>query len=216
MNQVIFDDVASFSEWGMICTSLIVDDPEPKESYVDIPFGDGSIDLTEAVTGEVSYKNRTLEATFAFKGPRSEWEPLKRKIRLYLHGKRRKIEATELPEHYLVGRCRTSFEQDGAILRMNVSATCEPYLYKKLQTVYNVTIDETGTKTITCANSRQRVIPIINTTDTTNVQFGPVSFLIGSGVHRLTNLILKEGDNVIVLTAAEGTSIKIEYREGAL
>ena len=216
MNQLIFDEVASFSQWGMFCTSLIIEEPEPKESYVDIPFGDGALDLTESLTGEVTYKNRLLEATFAYNGPVNQWEPLKRQIRAHLHGKRRRIEATELMEHFLVGRCRTAFERDGMILRLTVSAICEPYQYKKLKTVYHVTLDETETKTITCANARQRVIPILTTSDTLDIVFNDSSFSVGAGVHQLTNLIFDEGDNVLTLSAAEGTTVIIEYREGAL
>lgn len=216
MNQVTFDEVSSYSEWGMICTSFNIEEPEPKESYVDIPFGDGALDLTEALTGEVSYKNRSFEATFAFGGPQSEWEPLKRKIRAHLHGKRRTIEVTELPEHYLIGRCRTSFERDGMILRLSVSAVCEPYLYQKIKTVYHIVIDETGTQTITLTNSRQRVVPVFTTSDALNIEFQDTSLSVGVGEHQLTNLILSEGDNVVTLVAGEGTTIKIEYREGAL
>ena len=39
MNQVEFDDILSYDDWGVFLTSFFVGDAEPKENYVNIPFG---------------------------------------------------------------------------------------------------------------------------------------------------------------------------------
>ena len=52
MNEVFFDGMASFSDWGLYLTSLTIDAPKPKDIYVEIPNGDGALDLTEALTAQ--------------------------------------------------------------------------------------------------------------------------------------------------------------------
>ena len=40
MNEVFFDGLASFSDWGLYLTSLTIDAPKPKEIYVEIMSND--------------------------------------------------------------------------------------------------------------------------------------------------------------------------------
>ena len=90
MNEVFFDGMASFSDWGLYLTSLTIDAPKPKEIYVEIPNGDGALDLTEALTGEVHYESRPFEAVFSIK-PEAYSVELERWLIGYLNGKQRAI-----------------------------------------------------------------------------------------------------------------------------
>lgn len=216
MNQVYFDDIASFDNWGIYLSSLDISDAEPKENYVDIPLGDGSLDLTEALTGEVSYGNRSFEAIFTIKSPRNEWPEILRGIRNYLNGKKRIIKATEEAGYYLIGRCKTSFKKDGVLGMLTVSANCEPWKYKENKTYYNFTIGATGTVNVNCINSRKRVIPKVTVSDSVNISFKETSISVSPGTHRFTNLIFSEGDNQMTITGPQGATIKFEYQEGSL
>lgn len=216
MNQVYFDDIASFDDWGIYLSSLFIGDAEPKENYIDIPSGDGAIDLTEALTGEVSYGNRELEAIFTLKPPRSEWSELLRNIRSYLNGKKRVIRVKEEVGYYLVGRCKTKFKKDGVLGILTIAANCEPWKYKENKTINEFSISSSGTLTIILKNSRKRVIPQVTTDNTININFKSNSITVNPGTHRFTNLILLEGDNEMIVTGTQGTNIKIEYQEGAL
>ena len=216
MNQVEFDDILSYDDWGVYLTSFFVGDAEPKESYVDIPFGNGSLDLTEAITGEVMYANREFEAVFIMKPPRSAWSDFLRMARAYLNGKKRTIRIAEEPGYYLTGRCKTNFEIDGVLGRFTVSATCEPWKYKNAKTYYNFTIGTSGSVQGNCSNSRKRVIPTITTSGEVTVIFNGKSTSMSAGVHRFTNIVFKDGDNPVMITGATGTTVKFEYQEGAL
>lgn len=216
MNQIQFDDILSYDDWGVSLTSLFVGDAEPKENYIDIPFGDGSLDLTEAIAGEVMYSNREFEAVFTIKPPRSAWPDFLRMARAYLNGKKRIIRIAEEPDYCLVGRCKTSFEIDGVLGRLTVSATCEPWKLKNAPTVQNVTIPASGTVTAYLPNSRKRVIPTITTSAEVSIAFCGQTTVVTAGTHKFTNIVLVEGENQMTITGTAGTTINFEYQEGAL
>ena len=160
MNEVFFDGMASFSDWGLYLTSLTIDAPKPKEIYVEIPNGDGALDLTEALTGEVHYESRPFEAIFAIK-PETYSADLVRWLIGYLNGKQRTIRTKEEPGYYLVGRCATSLKNDGVLAVLTVKATCQPWKYKNDVTAINTTLGASGTNTLNLTNERKRVIPTI-------------------------------------------------------
>lgn len=216
MNQVTFDDKASFDDWGIYLSSFYIGDAPVKENYVDIPSGDGALDLTEALTGEVSYGNRSFEAVFTIKPPRSAWPSLLDEIRAFLNGRKRKIKVKDVPGYYLIGRCATSFEIDGVLGILTVTATCEPWKYKDSPTVHNLTIGASGTVDVDLVNSRKRVIPTITNSAEISIKFGSVSRTVSAGKRRFTNIILTEGNNKMTIIGAEGTTVKIDYQEGAL
>ena len=215
MNEVFFDGVASFSDWGIYLSSIVIDDPKPKEIYVDIPNGDGALDLTEALTGEVHYESRPFEAVFTIK-PETYSVELVRYLRGYLNGKQRTIRTKEEPGYYLIGRCATSIKKDGVLAVLTVKATCQPWKYKNDVTAINTTIGASGTTTLNLTNERKRVIPTITASAAVTVVFNGQTISVNAGTQRLTNIALSYGDNLLTITGAEGTTVLFEYQEGAL
>ena len=215
MNEVFFDGIASFRDWGIYLSSIVIDDPKPKEIYVDIPNGDGALDLTEALTGEVHYESRPFEAVFTIK-PETYSVELVRYLRSYLNGKQRTIRTKEEPGYYLIGRCATSIKKDGVLAVLTVKATCQPWKYKNDVTAINTTIGASGTLTINLTNERKRVIPTITASAAVTVVFNGQTISVNAGTQRLTNIALSYGDNVLTVTGSEGTTVLFEYQEGAL
>ena len=215
MNEVFFDGIASFREWGIYLSSIVIDDPQPKEIYVDIPNGDGALDLTEALTGDVHYESRPFEAVFTIK-PETYSVELVRYLRSYLNGKQRTIRTKEEPGYYLIGRCATSIKKDGVLAVLTVKATCQPWKYKNDVTAINTTIGASGTTTLNLTNERKRVIPTITASAAVTIAFNGQTISVNAGTQRLTNIALQYGNNVLIITGAEGTTVLFEYQEGAL
>ena len=63
MKTVIFDDLDSHIDLGLIRKGVTIGSPSPKTKTVDIEGADGSLDLTEYF-GEIFYENRELEMEF--------------------------------------------------------------------------------------------------------------------------------------------------------
>ena len=215
MNEVFFDGLASFSDWGLYLTALSIDAPKPKEIYVEIPNGDGALDLTEALTGEVHYESRPFEAVFAIK-PETYSVDLERWLIGYLNGKQRTIRTKEEPGYYVIGRCATSIKKDGVLAVLTVKATCKPWKYKNDVTAINTTIGASGTTTLNLTNERKRVIPTITASAAVTIAFNGQTISVNAGTQRLTNIALQYGNNVLIITGAEGTTVLFEYQEGAL
>ena len=215
MNEVFFDGIASFRDWGIYLSSIVIDDPKPKEIYVDIPNGDGALDLTEALTGEVHYESRPFEAVFTIK-PETYSVELVRYLRGYLNGKQRTIRTKEEPGYYLIGRCATSIKKDGVLAVLTVKATCQPWKYKNDVTAINMTIGASGTNTLNLTNERRRVIPTITASAAVTIAFNGKTISVNAGTQRLTNIALSYGDNLLTITGAAGKTVKFEYQEGAL
>lgn len=215
MNEVFFDGIASFRDWGIYLSSIVIDDPKPKEIYVDIPNGDGALDLTEALTGEVHYESRPFEAVFTIK-PETYSVELVRYLRSYLNGKQRTIRTKEEPGYYLIGRCATSVKKDGVLAVLTVKATCQPWKYKNDVTAINTTIGASGTTTLNLTNERKRVIPTITASAAVTIAFNGKTISVNAGTQRLTNIALIYGNNALTITGAEGTTVSFEYQEGAL
>ena len=215
MNEVFFDGIASFSDWGLYLTALSIDAPKPKEIYVEIPNGDGALDLTEALTGEVHYESRPFEAVFAIK-PETYSVDLERWLIGYLNGKQRTIRTKEEPGYYVIGRCATSIKKDGVLAVLTVKATCQPWKYKNDVTAINTTIGASGTNTLNLTNERKRVIPTITASAAVTIAFNGKTISVNAGTQRLTNIALSYGDNLLTITGAAGKTVKFEYQEGAL
>ena len=215
MNEVFFDGLASFSDWGLYLTAQSIDAPKPKEIYVEIPNGDSTLDLTEALTGEVHYESRPFEAVFAIK-PETYSVDLARWLIGYLNGKQRTIRTKEEPGYYLAGRCATSLKNDGVLAILTVKATCQPWKYKNDVTAINTTLGAGGTLTINLTNERKRVIPTITASAAVTVVFNGQTISVNAGTQRLTNIALSYGDNLLTITGSEGTTVLFEYQEGAL
>lgn len=60
--------------------------PEPKTHYIDVPGGNGSLDLTEALAGYPTYENRTGSFTFRVMNDYGNWADRYSEIMGYLHG----------------------------------------------------------------------------------------------------------------------------------
>ena len=215
MNEVFFDGIASFRDWGIYLSSIVIDDPQPKEIYVDIPNGDGALDLTEALTGEVHYESRPMEAVFTIK-PETYSVELVRYLRSYLNGKQRAIRTKEEPGYYLIGRCATSVKKDGVLAVLTVKATCQPWKYKNDVTAINMTIGASGTNTLNLTNERKRVIPTITASAAVTIAFNGKTISVNAGTQRLTNIALIYGNNALTITGTAGTTVLFEYQEGAL
>ena len=138
MKGIWFDDVHSYNDLNLVLSKPDIPPATAKENFVDIPGGDGSVDLTEAL-GEVKFKDR--KCSFAFTVfPTDDFEEKKKEVSNLLNGKRCKIRLDKDPNYYWLGRCAVNnYESDKNLHKIVVGATVAPYKYKLDETV--VTVD---------------------------------------------------------------------------
>lgn len=122
----------------MILSSKTIGAPAPKTELIDIPGGDGVLDLTEFF-GEVKYNNRTLTFEFSTMVPQSQFMTLFSKVQNALHGQKMNISLDEDPEWYYIGRLSVSeWKAEKRIGKLTIVCDCEPFKYRFTSQVVNL------------------------------------------------------------------------------
>lgn len=215
---VYFDDIHSFHDLNLILAPFVMPPALPKTNYIDIPGGDGSIDLTEA-HGEVKYHDRDCKFVFTM-NPNDDlsetaFEEKKTEVSNILNGRRCKITLDKDSEYYYLGRCTVEeYLSDKRVRQIVVSAKVHPYKFKQNETVvtFNITEQETLYNLI---NSRKPVSPTIECTgDNTKIVWQTKEITVSPGKYDFLDIRLTYGTNQIILA---GTGqVTFRYQEGDL
>lgn len=209
-------DKKTFDDWGLILTSFDMGVPSPKTNYVDIPYGDGSIDLTQALTGQTNYSNRTGSFTFDLLELPQDRQSLINEITNYLHGRVFDLILPDEPQYVYRARLSVSSIKTSMILnKLVVDVVSEPYKLKLEDTVRNVVVTDV-VQTITCSNERMRVVPKITTDEEITIVFKYQTITVNAGAHNLSGIVFTEGDNELKISGTVGAKVEIRYREGLL
>lgn len=152
---------------GWTLTGWKLSAAEMKSHLVDKTGGDGSFDMTTALTdGIVRYKDRTFTATLeCSEGDRLARRDLIRQMVLQLDGQQLQIVLPDDADKYLEGRAQVAVNyNDPAHASVTVTAVCRPWLLRK--TTESVSYTLTGTvKAHQFNNPGQRVaVPEIKVT----------------------------------------------------
>lgn len=212
-NGVKFGDKHSITNWDLLMVAKSIGEATPKTKYIEVPFSNGTKDLTEAF-GEVKYNDRTLSFTFdMFQSPK-DWLALKQSITNYLHGKKLKITLDTDPNYYYYGRCEVkSFANTTTVGHLQIDCICEPYKYKLNKTIDTRTVAVNNV--LVYENDRKTVIPTITLSSAMILSFKGNTYSLGAGTHKILDIQFVEGDNVITIIQGSGT-LTLEYQEGAL
>lgn len=134
MKGIWFDDVHSFEHLNLVLSEVNIPPAVPKTNFVEIPGGDGSVDLTEA-HGEVKYNSR--EGSFTFTAfPSDDFEEKKKEVSNLLNGKRCKIRLDKDPDYYYQGRCGVNeYKSDKNVHQIVVTFVVDPYKLKRNKTI---------------------------------------------------------------------------------
>ena len=215
MQGLRFGNYHSFDDLRLILASKTIGTPSPKTETIDIPGGDGVLDLTEYF-GDTKYNNRNLSFEFSTIVPKSDFMATFSAVQNALHGKRMAITLDEDPEWYYTGRISVSeWKAEKNIGKLTIDCDCEPYKKQTSPTVITRAIS--GTETIILSNSRKRTVPevVIDSGTGLNIAFGLGNVWdLGSGSYTLPELELVEGDNPVTVTGT-GT-ITFTYQQGQL
>lgn len=202
---------------GWTLTAFKLTDPEVKENYVEKTGGDGSWDLTTAMTGGIPrYKIRTLTVNLeCSKGNRSEREDLINEMVNELDGLEWPIVLPDRPDHYLQTRVRVAVDySDLAHAAVTITAKCEPWFYNSRESIVELTATE-ATQTVYLRNGgRRAVVPVLTVNGQVNLAFELYTTQIETGVYEWSPLLLTTGLHALEYSG-NGT-LQITYREAVL
>ncbi len=213
----ILDKFNTWYDWRLILTAKNITPPEPKTNYVNIDGMSGSLDLSESLTGEVCYQDRTISASFwTDEGNRKDRERLLSEIRIALHGKKIKIIEPDDPDHYFYGRVVIkSVKNTLAYAEFTIEATCDPWRYDINETVRTIVVDNADpTNVVINYNGVKTVCPEIAINGSVFVTIDDATSELTDGSYKITNLKLRHGATVLGVSGSG--SMSLTYREATL
>ena len=133
---------------------------------------------------------------------------------IHMDGKKVQIVEPDDPGHYFVGRVHiTPILGTHAYTELEMEAICEPWRYAMTET--ERVVDVNGSTDVVLNNTGVRTMsPIVAVTGTVTLSFDGFSQELTAGTYKLTDLRLRQGDNVIGVTG-RGT-VTFTYREATL
>lgn len=214
MNRGIqIGDFHTAGDWDLILNSKSINPPSAKKNEINIDGRDGVLDLTEALTGEVTYGVRSISFVFLLtEGTYQEREDLLHEIVGYVNGQRRKIITDDDSDHYYIGRCEVkSVTNNNAYGKFTIEVSADPWYYSVAETVNTYTATSTAS-TITCVNNGIRsVTPTLVVTGDINITYGETSVALETGTYKLSGFKFASGSTSFSLSGT-GT-LTVKYRE---
>lgn len=213
MKGILFGEYHSYRDLQMILSEKEIGAPPVKKDALDIPGGDGELDLTEFF-GEPKYGNATHKFTFTTieKDLLTQYSSVKNAI----HGKKVRIVLDDDPTFFYMGRCEvSSFHDEHGVGTIIVTCDCEPYKYMDAKTVVYQAVD--GVVDVKLLNSRKRAVPEvwIETAGSLNIVYQQSNIWdLASGTYTLPELELVEGENIVTVTGTG--AIAFTWQEAAL
>ena len=105
-------DEHTLRDWGAAITnSDIISVPEPNTVLLEVPGKSGRLDLSEVLTGDISYGNREIKLKLAAETSKEEWVDTCFHIFNKYHGRMIHVTFDEDPGHFYVGRASVSDPQ---------------------------------------------------------------------------------------------------------
>lgn len=223
-NGVRFGSIHSFNDLELMLAPFAIPPAEPKLNLLDIPAGDGTLDLTEAL-GEVKYYDREFIMKFTV-NPHSEmtFDEKVTQVSNALNGKEFEITFDRDSDWFWEGRCVVNEHvQNKLIQEITIKAIVKPYKMKKEWTECNGTIKENESScTVSVENSRKTVVPYMSAGGASYIHFnfeGKAYEFNNNATQIYPEIQLKEGMNEFTFFRTLGSGkqfITILYREGAL
>lgn len=229
---VTFDDrIHTERDWGLKLISIYIPMPDPKTQTVDIPGGDGTIDLTE-INGRPVYEDRDgLELVFDLMDKDySTWFMKYSQFAAEMHGRKVKMVLDDEPEHYYMVRLNIDGKKTNPVYsEVTFSGSAEPFKYDLLssgepwiwdifnfrtgviRTLMDVEITSTN-KTVTILGAGIDNPPVFVVTEANNLKLTHDGRTYTLKVGRNRFPAVRVGKENVTLTFSGTGKMSVEYR----
>lgn len=232
-HSITIGEKNTWDDWHLIPASRpLFNPPTVKTSYVEIPGGDGALDLTDALAGRPTYNNRTGSWTFYVENGFKDWTALYSEIMVYLHGQRYRAVLEDDPAYYYEGRFSVNrWKSDQQWSQIVIDYNVGPYKKEIGNTGENWLWDpfnfETGlirnyknlsvlgALTVMVKGDMLDTIPvIICSASGMSVQYEGETYALSKGANTVPQIVLHSGENTLIFSG-NGT-VTIENTGGRL
>jgi hypothetical protein len=230
--SVSFGTKNTWTDWHLTPTSRpVINPPDVKSNYTEVPGGDGSVDTTESMTGRPVYGTRTGTLDFYVENGFKPWDELYSEIMNYLHGQSMQMILSDDTDHYYIGRYTVnawkSEEQRSMVTigytvapyKFNTAAPPDEWLWDgfsfltgRAKRYKNLPV--TGTLVITVTGF-EKLVPLVTVASAPMaLTLGGVTYQVPKGVTTLNDVLLSPGENEVTITG--NGVISLVYTGGSL
>ena len=220
-HSVTFGTKNTWDDWHLIPTSRpLFNPPSVKTNLIEIPGGDGALDLTTALAGRPLYKNRTGSLEFYVDNDFRDWTVLYSEIMVYLHGQKMRAVLEDDPSYYYEGRFainawKSNKERSSLVIDYDVNpykkdilGTDEKWIWDTFNFEtgvirYYKDLPVSGSLSVTVIVDMMPVSPTITTSAAgMTVSFSGETYNLSKGVNHIPEIVLPQGSNVLTFTGS--------------
>lgn len=217
----------TWDDWHLIPDSRpLFNPPTVKSNYVDIPGGDGSLDLSTALSGRPLYTNRTGSWSFHVENGFMEWSSLYSDIMAYLQGQKMQAVLEDDPSFYYEGRFsvnqwKSNPQRSLITIDYNVGPY-KKYILSGKNWLWDPFNFETGViryyknlivdgslKVIVMGDVMDTIPVIVSSVSGMKVSFGGTSYTLNKGANQINQIVIQNGENEFRFTGNGTVSIEI-------
>lgn len=205
-----FNDKYRSCDMGLKMTGFYIPMPSPKTNLIDIPGGDGSVDLSE-VSGRIRYSDRSgVNFTFDFiDGSYDKWLYTYSKLSELLHGKKAKVRVSADPHWYYMMRLTLDSNKTNPFLsQFTLSGTADPFKYAQKETVVKKELED---ETVVLEGFGIGSVPefIVSDSNMLKLVREEKEYSLVDGYNRFADLVINEKEE---LTFSGSGNVTIHYR----
>lgn len=220
-HSITFGTKNTWDDWHLIPTSRpLFNPPSVKTNLIEIPGGDGALDLTTALAGRPLYKNRTGSLEFYVDNNFLDWTVLYSEIMVYLHGQKMRAVLEDDPSYYYEGRFainawKSNKERSSLVIDYDVNPYKKDILGTDEEWIWDTFNFETGiiryykdlpvsgSLSVTVIVDMMPVLPTITTSAAgMTVSFSGETYNLSKGVNHIPEIVLPQGSNVLTFTGS--------------
>lgn len=232
MDGVMIGEKHTYKDWHLIWTGTTISSPKAKTKTIDIPGGNGVLDLSEIFAGHICFENRSITLSFTLHDKdKRTWQNMYSDLLNYCHGKRMKVILDSDQTHYWEGRISLSSDKKANYYSaFDIMLDADPYKYEILSSLddwlwdsFNFEYDVIreygyivvdGKRTVIVIGSVLPYIPVIIADSEMSLKCNGRTFQLHKGTQKLYGLVLYDKEYVFTFTG--NGSVSIDMRGGSL
>lgn len=211
LHGVTINSTDTLTTYGLfLCADLKIGEPKLKENLVDIPGGNGALNMSYSPQGYPVFNNREITFTLAKRMSDEDRATSIATLRNLWHGKEVNLTLPNDSTHYWHGIIMFGDESGFNSGKIPVKMIAEPYKLKSTVT----TKTQNGAGTVSLSNEGMPVVPTVTSTGSGTLAWDGNSASISSGEQVIPQLVLQAGTTSVTVTGA--INVTFTYREGSL
>ena len=197
------------NDMNLVMTEKDIGEPVAQTYKVDVPGRNGSLDLSEFLTGDIRYSNRPLNFKFIADGSREKILTAIDEMMMF-HGQQAEIISDDYLNYFYRGRISISHKDNGCYAEFEMSVDAEPFRMARRKSIFSYTVETS--KECLILNNGMSIVPTITTTAAVTIIRNDQRVSISAG-HSYIDEFFKLQHGTNTFTIEGNATVTFEFTE---